>query len=83
MRRQYARKRAVRSDEQRREEEREIVMSSGWSDQPSSASSPPLVLPSGADASVTLFVEPESKADVILNAIDAAQQSIWIEMYER
>jgi len=27
-------------------------------------------------------VEPESKEDVILNAIDAAQQSIWIEMYE-
>jgi phosphatidylserine/phosphatidylglycerophosphate/cardiolipin synthase-like enzyme len=36
----------------------------------------------GADATVTLFVEPESKADIILNAIGAAQQSIWIEMYE-
>lgn len=57
-------------------------MSSGWSDQPPSPSTPPLVLPSGADATVTLFVEPESKKDVILNAIDAAQHSIWIEMYE-
>ncbi len=57
-------------------------MSSGWSDSQPSPSTPPLVLPSGADASVTLFVEPESKEDVILNAIDAAQQSIWIEMYE-
>ena len=70
------------SDEQKREEEREIVMSSGWSDQQPSPSPPLLVLPSGADDSVTLFVEPESKEDVILNAIDAAQLSIWIEMYE-
>jgi len=57
-------------------------MSSGWSDQQPSTSTPPIVLPSGADATVTLFVEPESKEDVILKAIEAAQQSIWIEMYE-
>ena len=57
-------------------------MSSGWFHQQPSSSIPPIVLPSGADANVTLFLEPESKEDVILNAIEAAQQSIWIEMYE-
>src|SRR5260370_23601818 len=57
-------------------------MSSGWSHQQPSTSMPPIVLPSGADANVTLFVEPESKEGVILNAIEAAQQSIWIEMYQ-
>jgi cardiolipin synthase len=57
-------------------------MSSGWSNSHPSPSPRPFVLPSGADAAVTLFVEPESKEDVILNAIDAAQQSIWIEMYQ-
>lgn len=55
-------------------------MSSGWSHQQQSTHTP-FVLPSGADANVTLFVEPESKEDVILNAIEMAQQSIWIEMY--
>jgi ABC-type metal ion transport system substrate-binding protein len=57
-------------------------MSSGWSHQQPATSTPPIVLPSGADANVTLFMEPESKEDVLLNAIEAAQQSIWIEMYE-
>ena len=57
-------------------------MSANWSHQQPSTSTPPVVLPAGADATVTLFVEPESKEDVILNAIGAAQQSIWIEMYE-
>lgn len=52
-----------------------------FNSQPSTSASS-FVLPSGADATATLFVEPESKADVILNAIDAAQQSIWIEMYQ-
>lgn len=56
-------------------------MSSNWSSQQPSTSTP-IVLPGGADATVTLFVEPDSKEDVILNAIGAAQQSIWIEMYE-
>ena len=57
-------------------------MSSSWSSQQPFTSPAPIVLPMGADATVTLFVEPESKADIILNAIGAAQQSIWIEMYE-
>ena len=57
-------------------------MSSGWFHQQPSKSTPPIVLPSGADANVTLFLEPESKEDVILNAIGLAQQSLWIEMYE-
>ncbi len=56
-------------------------MSSSWSQQ-SSGNPPAIVLPTGADANVTLFVEPESKEDVILNAIGTAQQSLWIEMYE-
>ena len=53
-------------------------MSSGWSHQQPS----PIVLPTGANGNITLFLEPESKEDVILNAIQMAQQSIWIEMYE-
>ena len=57
-------------------------MSSSWSHQQPSWSTPPIVLPSGANANVILFLEPESKEDVILNAIEAAQQSLWIEMYE-
>lgn len=57
-------------------------MSSSWSFQHPSTSTQPIALPAGADATVTLFVEPDSKEDVILNAIVAAQQSIWIEMYE-
>lgn len=57
-------------------------MSSSWSHQQPFTSTPPIVLPSGADANVTLFLEPESKEVVILNAIQAAQQSIWVEMYK-
>ncbi len=57
-------------------------MSHDWSDQSYSTNTPPLVFPPGADTTVTLFVEPENKKAVILNAIEAAQQSIWIEMYE-
>lgn len=57
-------------------------MSSGWSHQQPSTNTSPIVLPLGADANVTLFLEPESKEDVLLNAIGAAQQSVWIEMYE-
>jgi phosphatidylserine/phosphatidylglycerophosphate/cardiolipin synthase-like enzyme len=57
-------------------------MSSGWSSQPPTRTTTPVVLPPGADANVTLFLEPESKEDVILNAIGMAQQSIWMEVYE-
>jgi phosphatidylserine/phosphatidylglycerophosphate/cardiolipin synthase-like enzyme len=36
----------------------------------------------GANATVTIAVEPESGVNVILNAIKGAQKSIWVEMYD-
>src|SRR5947209_6163000 len=53
-------------------------MSSNWSN-PTPA---PVVLPVGADTTVTISVEPDSGVNVILNAIKGAQKSIWVEMYQ-
>lgn len=45
------------------------------------ASTNPTVLPTGA-TNVTVFVEPASTNAVIIDAINGATSSIWVEMYE-
>ena len=55
-------------------------MNERWTNQSPSAS--PTILPPGANGLLTVAVEPENGADFLLRAINSAQRSLWMEMYE-
>ena len=57
-------------------------MDANWINNTTPTNTTPTTLPPGADAQVTLAVEPDSKEELILSAIQGAKHSIWVEMYQ-
>jgi len=57
-------------------------MDAQWINYSPPSNTTPTTLPPGADAQVTLAIEPESKEVIIRSAIQGAKHSIWIEMYQ-
>jgi phosphatidylserine/phosphatidylglycerophosphate/cardiolipin synthase-like enzyme len=41
----------------------------------------PTGFPAGADSQVTVKLEPDSREDIIIQAIEGAKKSVWLEMY--